>query len=205
MIAFVRMTLLRWLRRPLGVGLLIVPFIFTMVLKFVDERKIGSRAALETTIVLVVGTIIVSNQLASMIHEERRLGRLPILRVGGLDGWRAVACYAVVGLFLSVLFGAVAQAVVSVGGLTHGVSAPVWSRPVASAPVLLLAAVPAGIFGGIVLTRVLALTVLTVAGFLWGIAASPAAGDSPSLSLVTLGSLVALALMAPLWTRTADR
>ena len=110
MIAFVRMQLLRWRRRTLGGGLLVaavfLPTILTVVVvasRYVRTVTLESDLRFTAVVtVLVAAGMSMATQVSVLVQEEPRLGRSTLLRVGGLDGYRAMGAFVVLGLVLEL-------------------------------------------------------------------------------------------------------
>ena len=178
MIAYVRMQLLRWLRRTLGVGLLAAAVFLPTLMAALWMAFGGMRAAEDplrsfvTVVVLCVlagSGISIANQLSSLVEEETRLKRSALLRVGDLDGFRAVGAFSLLGLVLAVLHGTMGYVGPAVVALFGGIPPGTWLAPAAASVLLLSAFGPPAILGAFLLPRVLGLIVLNAAALIAGI------------------------------------
>ncbi len=178
MIAYVRMQLLRWLRRTLGIGLLVAA-VFLPTLMAALWLVFGGMGATEnplrsfiTVVVLCVlagSGISIGTQVSSLVEEEARLKRSVLLRVGDLDGFRAVGAYSLLGLVLAFLHGTAGYVGPAVVALYGGIPPGTWLAPAGASVVLLSAFGPPAILGSFLLPRVLGLIVLNSAALVAGI------------------------------------
>jgi len=178
-IAYVRMQLLRWIRRTLGIGLLVgavfLPtFLSVLFLAFgmTGTREVVQRNFVSTIVgcTLTASGLSLVNQLSSLVEEEARQKRSALLRVGDLDGFRAVGAYSLLGLVLAFLHGTAGYAGPALLGLFAGIPLGAWVVPSAATTLLLSAFGPPAILGSFLLPRVLALILLNSAALVAGIA-----------------------------------
>lgn len=179
MIAYVRMQLLRWLRRTLGIGLLVGAVFLPTLMSALHLLfgMTGSQQAVQRSIVSIVVTCALTasglslvNQLSALVEEEARLRRSALLRIGDLDGYRAVGAYALLGSVLAFLHGTVAYAGPAFFGLFLGVPLRTWLAPSLLTTLLLSTFGPPAILAAFLLPRVLGIVVLNAAAFVAGIA-----------------------------------
>ena len=138
MIAYVRMQLLRWLRRTLGIGLLVAAVFLPTLMAALwiafggmgpaeEPRKLFVMVVV--VCVLAASGISIVNQLSSLVEEEARLKRSALLRVGDLDGFRAVGAYSLLGLVLAFLHGTMGYVGPAVVALFGGIPPGTWLAP----------------------------------------------------------------------------
>ncbi|MFN7990290.1 MAG: hypothetical protein U0529_22675 [Thermoanaerobaculia bacterium] len=187
MIAYVRMQLLRWLRRTLGIGLLVAAVFlptFMVALWLVVEgtpqiaRNASAFVSIVANIVIIGSSVSLVNQLSAVVEEEARLNRSTLLRVGDLDGFRAVGAYSLLGLVLAFLHGTLGFVGPALLGLMAGVPVPTWLAPSATTTLLLSAYAPPATLGAFLLPRVLGLVLLNGGAFV----ASVLLASGPHLS-----------------------
>lgn len=200
MIAYVRMQLRRWLRRTLGIGLLVAAVFlptFMGILWVVFEGKASTEEARAFFVrtaalcVLMASGISVVNQLSVVVEEEARLNRSTLLRVGDLDGFRAVGAYSLLGLVLAFLHGTVGFVGPAAVGFVAGIPGPAWLAPSAVTTLLLSAFAPPATLVAFLLPRALGLVLLNGGAFVASVLlASGPHLSSGRLSAGLLGTVV---------------
>jgi hypothetical protein len=174
------------------------------------ERDLRNLTLLRmhASFVLTLGALAVANQLAAMVHDEARLKRSSLLRVGGLDGAKAVASFASIGIVFSVLLGTLGYVGALLATFSVGVPAGSWI-PVSGVSVLFISAVgPPAILCGFLLPRVLGLVGVSLAAIAWGGASAFLVTDPRGRAFVPwllVYFVISLAALSYLWRRLSSR
>lgn len=221
MIAFVRLQLLLWSRRPGGqatvAGAALLPwFIYGPLALAIDvngeDRSAAIRGIAFACHCFFAGPSL-ANLLARSIHDSRRRGEARLLRTTGLDGHALVGAYLALGLLVAPVCSGAAQLLPVLLGVAPA------AFPGFVAGVLLLACVaPIAIPVAFVLPRTAAvvvlsagvpLTMLSLWSFLGdadGAGARLDAAPTAGLAFVPLAlNLSCLLVVSPLWSRWASR
>lgn len=147
MIPFVGMLLTRWSRRTGGSAAalfcLLVPFAIILVMRaqVVDLGPITVESLMRMAgaLAMLVGGPVTGVLLASAVHEERRTGAR-LLRVGRIDGSRAVLGYAVFGAVVALGSSSLCQ---MPAALLYGGSPVAWTGNVLRSWGVIVAIIPA--------------------------------------------------------------
>jgi hypothetical protein len=181
---------------------------------FSSPRAPGTSGSGETasTTILLLAAVWSVNLTALAIHDEKTRVRSRLLRVAGVDGFRAAWSFLMVG-FVTV------AVVTAVGFLSCGLVAlqrsgefAPWARSGLAAILVLAGIAPLGVVGGYVLPRTLALVVLNALAIGFALLAARDVfafgwlGKSLALPIAVASIQAAcVPLLAILWRKTSER
>lgn len=215
MLAYVALQFRRWLRRPLGAGFLVAPLLMTGIFVFGDVAFSGGRASeptraggfqgTVTVLVVILGALAVGNQLAAVIQEESRLCRSALLRIGDLDGARAVGSFVLFGCILSVAYGTLGFVGPILAGFLNGVTASSWIPYVQVTVLALSALIPLSILCGFLFPRQLGLLLVNGCALLGGVVVVSRDWGARYLWYLAILHAVSFLLLAFLWKWQSSR
>jgi len=178
MIAYVKMQLLRWRRRTLGVGLLVAAVFLPTMMAIVflvgrggqiQERFRPAFLSWAVLSVLPFSGLMIAIQLSGLVGEESRFRRSTVLRVGSLDGHRAVGAFALLAIVLALLHGTIGFVGPAIVGLFAGIPLASWLVPSLVTILLLSAFGPPAVMAGFLLPRTLALLTVSIGALVAGV------------------------------------
>lgn len=223
--AYVALLLRRWSRRPGGVMAVTltlgVPVLFALFGASAQAPlAIGGGPELLSTMCLlsfVAGTAPTLGALvASAIHDELGSGRAGLLRVGGLDGRRAVASYLLFSALLVTPFCLLTHVVFLWMGAPLHLPTGYWLRSFALYGLYLAAVGPIATAASVMLPRAPATLAAMLGGSFLGVALIREVDDhrlwfafredlSAALVLVAILHVLAIVVLSPGWRRLGGR